>query len=336
MDNKEVTDAQVYNDSLPWIEKYRPKSIDQIIGHTNIINTLKNFLDKKTLPHLLLYGSAGTGKTSLIHSSAHQLYEQRFKFMTLELNASDERGIEIVRKQLKDFASTSAINGQVKLIILDEVDSMTYDAQSALRRMIETYTRNVRFCLICNYINRIIPALQSRCTAFRFLPLDKSQVISKITEIANAEKIKISEEAIESIYTLSAGDLRKAINILQSASANNITEITKMNIYACTGNPLPSQIEDIYNILCHGSFAESYKKIQEIITDNEYSVIVILKFMHQCLIDKFLRRGKSTKVENLAKVIYRLSQIEYYLTTKTNANIQLAAMIGTFKMFPLE
>ena len=163
--------------ALPWVEKYRPKEMSDLVSHEQIIGTITKLIDAGKLPHLMLYGPPGTGKTSTILACAHKLYGKHFSSMVLELNASDDRGIDVVREQIKEFASTRQMfSSAPKLIVLDEADNMTNPAQFALRRVIEKFTRNARFCIICNYASKIIPALQSRCTRFRFAPLSKEQV----------------------------------------------------------------------------------------------------------------------------------------------------------------
>ena len=175
---QERTDA-----ARPWVEKYRPSTLDDLVAHKEIIGVLRRLIQADKLPHTLLYGPPGTGKTSTILAAARDMYGANFKAMTLELNASDDRGIDVVRNQIKEFAGTRRLFSRgIKLIILDEADMMTNDAQFALRRVIEKYTSNARFCLICNYANKIIPALQSRCTKFRFAPLAPDQVRGRATQ----------------------------------------------------------------------------------------------------------------------------------------------------------
>lgn len=189
-------------ESWPWVEKYRPSSLDDLIAHQEIISTLNRLINAQKLPHLLFYGPPGTGKTSMIIAIARRLYGKNYGSMVLELNASDDRGIDVVRNQIKEFAGTKKLFSQgVKLIILDEADSMTNDAQFSLRRVIEKYTKNARFCLICNYVSKIIPALQSRCTRFRFAPLDESQVSGRVKHIAELEKyVKIAARRGQSLW----------------------------------------------------------------------------------------------------------------------------------------
>lgn len=174
--------------NLPWVEKYRPKELQDLVSHEGIKETMLRFIETKNVPHCLFYGPPGTGKTSTVIACARQMYGSKYKSMILELNASDDRGIDVVREQIKTFASTKTIfNLGVKLIILDEADSMTNIAQAALRRIIEQYSKNVRFFIICNYVSKILPAIQSRCTRFRFSPLEKQNILSFLQNVAQQE-----------------------------------------------------------------------------------------------------------------------------------------------------
>ncbi|KPP57531.1 hypothetical protein Z043_124734, partial [Scleropages formosus] len=172
------------------VEKYRPQTLDDLISHQDILSTIQKFISEDRLPHLLFYGPPGTGKTSTILACARQLYKDKeFNSMVLELNASDDRGIDVVRGPILSFASTRTIFKKgFKLVILDEADAMTQDAQNALRRVIEKFTENTRFCLICNYLSKIIPALQSRCTRFRFGPLSQDQIIPRLEHVIQQER----------------------------------------------------------------------------------------------------------------------------------------------------
>ncbi|KAJ3562967.1 hypothetical protein NP233_g9246 [Leucocoprinus birnbaumii] len=229
----------------PWVEKYRPKTIDDVSAQEHTVAVLRKTLTSTNLPHMLFYGPPGTGKTSTILALARQLFgPDNFKNRVLELNASDERGISIVREKIKDFArqtpraQTVASDGKTypcppyKIIILDEADSMTQDAQGALRRIMETYARITRFCLVCNYVTRIIEPLASRCSKFRFTPLDSQSAASRIAHIAEQEKVDINKPVIDALINVSNGDLRRAITYLQSASRLSSASIPPTPILA--------------------------------------------------------------------------------------------------------
>ncbi|KII89047.1 hypothetical protein PLICRDRAFT_687313 [Plicaturopsis crispa FD-325 SS-3] len=237
----------------PWVEKYRPKTIDDVSAQEHTVAVLQKTLTSTNLPHMLFYGPPGTGKTSTILALARQLFgPDNFRNRVLELNASDERGISIVRDKIKNFARQTpraqavASDGKTypcppyKIIILDEADSMTQDAQGALRRIMETYARITRFCLVCNYVTRIIEPLASRCSKFRFTPLDPTSTTARLAHIATAEHIPVDPEVIKTLISTSNGDLRRSITYLQSAqrlaaSTNPPTEITPIDIQEIAG-----------------------------------------------------------------------------------------------------
>ncbi|KAM7188864.1 P-loop containing nucleoside triphosphate hydrolase protein [Rhypophila sp. PSN 637] len=214
----------------PWVEKYRPKTLSDVTAQDHTITVLQRTLQATNLPHMLFYGPPGTGKTSTILALAKELYgPELMKSRVLELNASDERGISIVREKVKDFARMQLTNPPAgyksrfpcppfKIIILDEADSMTQDAQSALRRTMETYSKITRFCLICNYVTRIIDPLASRCSKFRFKSLDQGNARKRLEEIAKLEGVGLEDGAVDALIKSSDGDLRKAITFLQSAA----------------------------------------------------------------------------------------------------------------------
>ena len=219
------------------IEKYRPESLDDVEGHHDILATINKFVDSNRLPHLLLYGPPGTGKTSTILALARRIYgPSQVRQMVLELNASDDRGIDVVREQIKTFASTKQIFSMggggggggaktsmagYKLIILDEADAMTNTAQMALRRIMEKYTANTRFCIIANYAHKLSPALLSRCTRFRFSPLKEADIRQLVVKIVDEENVQIGAEAVDALVRLSKGDMRRALNVLQACHASS-------------------------------------------------------------------------------------------------------------------
>ena len=231
---------------LPWIEKYRPKKMCDIISHDQNIETIKKLLLNNALPHLLFHGSSGTGKTSTIMTLANEIYSNNIRLMVMKLDASDDRGINSVREDIKGFAEKSNmfIKG-IRLIILDEADSMTFDAQFALRRIIEKYSSTIRFCLICNYENKIIPAIRSRCANFRFSNIDPYHIKIKLKQICDLEKLSYDNGLIDTIAYLSNGDLRKAINILQT-NAMQYNYLTIDTCYEIVGIPRASSVRKLF------------------------------------------------------------------------------------------
>ncbi|XP_078046374.1 replication factor C subunit RfC3 isoform X2 [Augochlora pura] len=310
--------------NLPWVEKYRPKKLEDLISHEEIIKTINKFIDDDQLPHLLFYGPPGTGKTSTILACARKLYTAgQFNSMVLELNASDDRGIGIVRGHILSFASTRTLyRSGFKLIILDEADAMTNDAQNALRRIIEKYTDNVRFCIICNYLSKIIPALQSRCTKFRFGPLLENQILPRLDDIIKEENLEVSEDGKKALVTLSGGDMRKVLNVLQSTwlAFGSVTEET---VYTCVGHPLPIDIKNIVNWLLNESYELCYdndiklKKglaLQDILTELHLFVNKI-EFPDEIVID----------------LVIKLAAIEKRVAIGCSEAVQLNALVSAFQ-----
>lgn len=237
---------------MQWTEKYRPKTLDDIASHDEVKSLLWNAQETGNLPHLLFHGPPGTGKTSMILAYCHSIFPGKlFNSRVMELNASDDRGINVVREQITTF-SKKAINNvypPYKIIILDEVDAMTSDAQSALRKIIEEFSGITRFCLICNYINNIISPIISRCVCFRFLPIDQRSTMNKLQEICNQEEIGISREVIKDIIHISEGDLRKSITFLQNIRydlicGSSIEEVIQEHLMLIP-DELLDQIKDI-------------------------------------------------------------------------------------------
>jgi len=245
---KEKKSTEEQKEYLPWIEKYRPKTVDDVASQEEVVNALKRSIESRNLPHLLFYGPPGTGKSSSILAIGRQLYgNELFKQRVMELNASDERGINVIRTKVKSFAhvSTSASSNAppYKLIILDEADSMTADAQSALRRTLEDCSKTTRFCLICNYVSRIIEPLASRCAKFRFKPVGVQFMRERIKYICGQEGVPFTKELADALSLVSGGDLRKAIMLLQSAFTLYEKEITPESIIEVAGRVPQNEIE---------------------------------------------------------------------------------------------
>jgi replication factor C subunit 3/5 len=277
------------------------------------------------MPHLLFYGPPGTGKTSTILACARKINGPRAKNMVLELNASDDRGIGVVRDQIKSFAESRQLFSKgFKLVILDEADAMTNTAQFALRRVIEQYAKTTRFCLICNYINKIIPALQSRCTRFRFGPLAKPQVEERLREVAATEGVQLRPDGLKAIIKLAAGDMRKCLNVMQSAHLA-YPQVDEETVYACTGNPMPRDIKRILDLLLNHGFREAFGEISDMQRDKGLSLVDIVTYVHE----RVLRVSLPDPV--LAYVLDKLSDLEYRLTAGVSETLQLGALVAIFQ-----
>eukprot|EP01012_Entosiphon_sulcatum_P053042 TRINITY_DN7293_c0_g1_i1.p1 TRINITY_DN7293_c0_g1~~TRINITY_DN7293_c0_g1_i1.p1 ORF type:complete len:379 (-),score=48.28 TRINITY_DN7293_c0_g1_i1:295-1350(-) len=313
--------------SLPWIEKYRPSHLDEIIAHDEIISTIRNLIQQNKLPHLLFYGPAGTGKTTTALACARMLYGAKFQNYVMELNASDERGIDVVRHHIKDFASTKQIFSSVpfKMIILDEADQMTGDAQAALRRVIEQYTRNVRFCILCNHINKVVPALQSRCTRFRFGPLKKEQVKTRLQFIAQSEKLDYTDAGLEAIYKLSCGDMRKCLNTMQ-ATNNSFGNVHDESVYSCTGQPSPKDIRAMVEAMVGRPFTDALEAVRTIRQAKGLSLTDILGE----LVPYVTKMAFPDDVKIF--LFEKLADLEYNLAFAASDKIELSAMVGAFQI----
>ena len=277
---------------------------------------------------MLFYGPPGAGKTSLILACAKQLYTpSQFPSMVLELNASDDRGIGIVRGQILNFASTRTIfSGGFKLIILDEADAMTNDAQNALRRIIEKYTDNVRFCIIGNYLSKIIPALQSRCTRFRFAPLSPEQILPRLNYVVEQEKLTVSEDGKKALMDLSGGDMRKVLNVLQSTwmAFKNVTE---ENVYTCVGHPLKKDVENIiYWLLNDDDFKDTYQKLNQLKINKGLALEDILTQVH-LYVQRMELPGRV-----ISQLIIKMASIEERLAQGCTEKIQTSALIAAFRI----
>ncbi|KAL1491005.1 hypothetical protein ABEB36_011667 [Hypothenemus hampei] len=312
--------------NLPWVEKYRPKTLDELVSHEEIIKTVTKFIREEQVPHLLFYGPPGTGKTSTILACARLLYTPaQFPSMVLDLNASDDRGIGTVKGPILTFASTRTIfKSGFKLIILDEADAMTLEAQNALRRVIEKYTENIRFCIISNFLGKIIPALQSRCTRFRFGPLSPEQIMPRLNYVIDEERVQISEDGKKALFTLAKGDMRKLLNILQSTwfAYKNVTEDT---VYSCVGHPLRSDIENVLKWLLSEDIKTAYKNIQELKTIRGLALSDVLTEVH-----KLVHRIEFP-FETSIILLDKMAQIEYRLAQSANEKIQLTCLISAFQ-----
>jgi len=314
---------------LPWVEKYRPTMFKDIVSHDIIINCLRKLVKHNALPHLLFHGTPGTGKTSTILSLTKKLYGEDKEFMVLELNASDDRGINSVREEIKQFAETkNMFCTGIKLIILDEADSMTYDAQFALRRIIEEYSTTTRFCIICNYLNKIIPAIISRCLMLRFSPIDKTNVDLYLKKIIKNENLILDELTLETISYISEGDMRKAINLLQSVSLLNNT-ITSKKCYQISGYPKKEHIDLLFmSLMKPSNFENSLKIVNDFIKVHKYSLCEVVDKIANKLFD--CHEDYKISEIKLINLIDKLSDIHNQINSTFNYEIYGQALVGIF------
>lgn len=309
MSNTYNTDYQ-----LPWIEKYRPKTIDDIISHQDIILSLNKFIDKKSLPHLLFYGPSGTGKTSTIKCCAKKLYDKYVEYMTMELNASNERGIDTVRTKIKNFVCNKnsiflkpGSQDIFKLVILDEIDAMTVEAQGMLRQTIENHSNTTRFCLICNDIDKINPALQSRCAHYRFTPLKPDIMKKRLIQICSFEFIDFDKGAIDAIVKISKGDMRAAINSLQHINLTVSHKISEMDVYKISGHCTPNIQKKIFNKLVelstdNSDFILCINYITDLICKKNITIFNLLEILKDSILaSSFSDDQKIYLIDNLAR-----------------------------------
>jgi replication factor C small subunit len=308
-----------------WIEKYRPKILDDIVGQDNIIERLKAYVKTKNVPHLIFAGPAGTGKTTSALALAREVFgEETWKQNFHELNASDERGIAIVRGKIKDFARTAPIGEtQIKIIFLDEADSLTPDAQAALRRTIEKYTRICRFILSVNYSSKIIEPIQSRCAVFRFKPIKAEDIKKYIRKIATKEKLEITSDGLEILIFISRGDLRKAINTLQVGASIN-KKITAEILYETSATARPEDVKELINTAIGGNFMAARNQLYDLLIKYGLSGEDIVKQIHRSIFDLTIPD------ENKVQLIEKTGEIEFRIVEGSNTHIQLESLLAQF------
>jgi replication factor C small subunit len=316
-------------EAVMWVEKYRPKTLTEVVDLKDIVESLKAFMrNPKTMPHLLLAGIPGTGKTTVALCIARELFGANWRTFTLELNASDERGIDTVRDRVKDFSRYSrAAFGNVPfaLIILDECDQMTGPAQTALRRIMETSSRTSRFILICNQSGKIIEPIQSRCAIFRFSKLDRQAMIDHLCYIAGEEHLKLEHVAAERIVDYSEGDLRHAINALQAAAAFKDGAVDEKVVSAVVGEASPVQVQVLLRKALYGDFVEARKKMYELIGEYGFSGSEIVRQMQRELF-----KMSDLTAQQKADLSNIMGEYDYRLTQGANSDIQLSALLAQF------
>ncbi|MBS85498.1 MAG: replication factor C small subunit [Candidatus Kariarchaeum pelagius] len=307
---------------MMWIEKYRPKTIDEIIGQDETKTRLKGFVESKSLPHLLFAGPPGTGKTSTVITLATEIFgEGNISGNLLELNASDDRGIDIIRNEVKDFAKTLPIDAPFKIISLDEADALTSAAQHALRRTMEKYVSSSRFVLLCNYPGKIIEPIQSRCAFFRFQRLGDDVIKEQMEYISKQENVDYTSKGLDMLVKVSNGDLRKAINVLQATAATG-GKIEETSVLETVGGVDPNEIEKLLNAARNQEFDRAKGKLQDLIFVRGVAGSDIIREINSNI----------TKMdfsdESKLKIIDRLAEVDFRLTEGASPDIQIAALLA--------
>jgi len=312
---------------VPWVEKYRPRSITDVVQQEEVVAVLARILQGADLPNLLFYGPPGTGKTSTILAAARQLFGDGYKQRILELNASDERGISVIREKVKKFSqltvSSTLPDGQpcppFKLIILDEADAMTVAAQSALRRTMEKETKSTRFCLLCNYLTRIIPPITSRCSKFRFKPLNEDMILGRLDKICGEEGVKFESGVLKTLIKISEGDMRRAITSLQSCHRLKGKDhvLTVEDVEEISGFVPMEWIEKLYSACLTGNYDKVDSVIEESCRNGLPAARIIDQFFH------FTLDNTDLNDEQKAKIFVKISECNFRLMDGGNEYLQL-------------
>jgi len=310
--------------NLPWVEKYRPQSLSEISSQKHIIRSIKKSVNNGNLPHLLFYGPSGCGKTTTILAMARNIFgRELWNERVLEFNASDERGINVIRDKIKIFAKNSINTNEKnkdkpawKIIILDEADSMTTDSQFALRRIMETYSKITRFCIICNYINKIIDPIASRCAKYRFKILDLPSMKNRLNYICDKEKISCNPNVFDKIIEISRGDMRKAINFLQRSYNAYGTDLDIDIVNEVSGHVSDEIIDQIFEVCSDTNFIILTELTNSIINNGYSSVNILIKLYHKIVKSDIPDLVKS-------KIILKFTDIDFNLVNGCDEYIQL-------------
>ncbi len=309
-----------------WTEKYRPEKLEGVYGQHKIVERLKAYVDKESMPHLLFAGPAGTGKTTSAIALSKEMYGEAWKNNFFELNASDERGIDIIRNKIKEYAKTSTMSDiGFKIIFMDEADSLTSEAQAALRRTMEKYSHNCRFILSCNYSSKIIDPIQSRCALFRFRNLKEEDVKSWIHHLANEEDINVTKEAEELLTNVVGGDLRRITNLLQ-ISASTTGEITEKVVRESANIARPEDIRNLVKDAAKGDFTKAKNQLEDLMIENGLSGEDIIKQIHSEVYQIPLDRYKKMEL------VDRIGETEFRLVEGADEKIQLEALLAAISL----
>jgi len=309
-----------------WTEKYRPVEFEDVVGQDNIVERIQAFVDSKQIPHLLFAGPAGCGKSTISLIIAKKLFGKNWKQNFLESNASDERGINVIRSKVKDFARTKAM-GVVpyKIIFLDEADALTADAQNALRRTMESYSNSCRFFLSCNYSSKIIEPLQSRCCVFRFTHIPEEEIKKRLAQIIEKEKVDIEPKAVDAICKLCEGDIRKAINLLQTASINT-KKVTEKSVYDTSSIAEPKEIIKMMELSIEGKFLDARKILNDMLLKQGISGQDIIKQFSAQIYDLDINEKQKMQL------VEKIGEFEHRINQGGNEQIQLESLLAHFSI----
>ena len=308
-----------------WLEKYRPQRLEDVVGQDKIVERLQSYVDRDDLSHMLFAGPAGVGKTTSSIAIAKELYGDDWEEHFLELNASDERGIDVVRDRVKNFARTSFGGHSYRIIFLDEADALTSDAQSALRRTMEQFSNNVRFILSCNYSSQIIDPIQSRCAVFRFSPLGDEAVESQVRKIAAAEGITVTDDGVAALVYAADGDMRKAINGLQAAAVTGAT-VDEEAVFEITSTARPEEINEMVTLALSGDFTAARSRLDQLITEEGIAGGDIIDQLHRSVWEFELDD------EAAVQLLDRIGEADYRITEGANERIQLEALLASLAL----
>lgn len=307
-----------------WTEKYRPNKFEEVVGQEEVVKRVKSLVNSLNIPHLLFAGPAGTGKSTLALIIVKELFGLDWKENYLELNASDERGIDVVRQKVKDFARTKALSKvPFKVIFLDEADALTREAQQALRRTMENFTTTCRFILSCNYSSKIIDPIQSRCAVFRFKLLEKKDIEKRIKFIAEHEKLEVDDKAIEAIYESSEGDCRRVINLMQ-ATASISTRLTSDLVSTIISEAKPKDIRVVLDYALAGDFLNSREKLLDIMLKESISGHDVIKAIQKEI------WNLAIEPEVKVRLTEKTGEIEFRMVEGSDEFIQLEALLASF------
>lgn len=310
----------------PWVEKYRPQTLDDVVGQKHIIGSLKKYVDQGSMPNLMFTGPAGVGKTTsalaLVKAILGDYWRQNF----LELNASDARGIDTVRTNIKNFCRLKPVGAPFRIIFLDEVDNMTKDAQHALRREMEMYTKTASFILSCNYSSKIIDPIQSRCAIFRFAPIKAEEIAERLKYIAEAEGCQYEEKAIETIVLFGEGDMRKSVNMLQSAASTG--NITEEHVYDVVTKAKPQEIKQMVDAALRGNFMDSRNILRDVMILQGTSGEDMVNQIYQDVSGRVMDGKMSGEV--YMELIGAIADTDFRIREGANPRIQLEALLAKF------